>query len=68
MIPLVNTQEISRTSDIGSREKNDCVVRSFMSAFDISYDKAHSFCKEKLNRKDKGGVYNFLGMFAKFKR
>ena len=40
-------------------ESNDCVVRSFATAFDISYDEAHDFCKNEMKRKDRKGVMTF---------
>ena len=44
-------------SVIAKGETNDCVVRSFASAFEISYDKAHKYVKEKFGRKDRQGTY-----------
>ena len=44
-------------SAIAKRENNDCVVRAFASAFDISYDKAHKYVKEKFGRKDGDGTF-----------
>lgn len=43
-------------SIIAKRETNDCVVRAFASCFDIEYDKAHKFVKEKFNRVDRRGT------------
>ena len=43
-------------SMIAKRETNDCVVRAFASCFDIQYDKAHKFVKEKFNRVDRQGT------------
>jgi len=42
---------------IAKSETNDCVVRAFASAFDITYDKAHKYVKEKFGRKDHQGTY-----------
>ena len=44
-------------SVIAKSETNDCVVRAFASAFDITYDKAHKYVKEKFGRKDRQGTY-----------
>jgi hypothetical protein len=44
-------------SEIAKKENNDCVVRAFASAFEISYDKAHKYVKEKFGRKDRCGTY-----------
>jgi len=42
---------------IAKSETNDCVVRAFASAFDITYDKAHKYVKDKFGRKDHQGTY-----------
>jgi hypothetical protein len=44
-------------SVIAKSETNDCVVRAFASAFDVTYDKAHKYVKEKFGRKDNQGTY-----------
>jgi hypothetical protein len=44
-------------SVIAKSETNDCVVRAFASAFEVSYDKAHTYVKEKFGRKDRKGTY-----------
>ena len=44
-------------SEIAKKEKNDCVVRAFASSFEIPYDKAHKYVKEKFGRKDYCGTY-----------
>ena len=33
-------------STIAKSETNDCVVRAFASAFDVSYDRAHKYVAE----------------------
>ena len=33
-------------SELAKREKNDCVVRAFMSALDLPYERAHGFVKK----------------------
>ena len=43
-------------SIIAKGETNDCVVRAFASCFDLQYDKAHKFVKEKFNRVDRQGT------------
>ena len=58
-LPYCKTSEaIIGYSDsmIAKRETNDCVVRAFASCFDIQYDKAHKFVKEKFNRVDRQGT------------
>jgi hypothetical protein len=44
-------------SIIAKGETNDCVVRAFASCFDLQYDKAHKFVKEKFNRVDRQGTF-----------
>ena len=44
-------------SEIAKKENGDCVVRAFASAFEIPYDKAHKYVKEKFGRKDRCGTY-----------
>ena len=44
-------------SAIAKSENNDCVVRAFASAFEVSYDKAHKYVKEKFGRKDRQGTF-----------
>ena len=45
-------------SIIAKGEINDCVVRAFASCFDLQYDKAHKFVKEKFNRVDRKGTFH----------
>ena len=44
------------SSILAKSEKNDCVVRACANAFDIQYDKAHQFVKERFDRKSRQGV------------
>ena len=39
------------------RETNDCVVRAFASAFDVTYDYAHKYVAEEFGRKPRKGTY-----------
>jgi hypothetical protein len=39
------------------RETNDCVVRAFASAFDVTYDYAHKYVAEQFGRKPRKGTY-----------
>ena len=43
-------------SILAKSEKNDCVVRACANAFDIQYDTAHQFVKERFERKNRQGV------------
>ena len=47
-------------SKIAKAETNDCVVRSFASAFKITYDEAHQFVSSKFNRKPRKGTARFV--------
>ena len=51
-IYLANSQ-----SKISKMEKNDCVVRAFMVALDISYNQAHAWVRKYFHRIDKKGTY-----------
>ena len=55
---FVNTIELSNEqSKLAKNEDNDCVVRAFMSALDISYEQAHAWIKKHMKRVDKKGTY-----------
>jgi len=47
-------------SKIAKSETNDCVVRSFASAFKVTYDEAHQFVATKFNRKNRKGTARFV--------
>jgi hypothetical protein len=47
-------------SKIAKSETNDCVVRSFASAFKTTYDDAHQFVQTKFNRKNRKGTARFV--------
>ena len=47
-------------SKIAKSETNDCVVRSFASAFKVTYDEAHQFVTTKFNRKPRKGTARFV--------
>ena len=54
----VSTMAIAQEqSELAKREQNDCVVRAFMAALDISYDSAHAFVKKYLKRVNGRGTY-----------
>jgi len=52
-------------SAIAKSENNDCVVRAFASAFEIPYDKAHKYVKEKFERKDRQGTFGTVFKLVK---
>ena len=47
-------------STLAARESNDCVVRAFAAALDISYDSAHGWVKRKFSRKFGKGTHTTL--------
>ena len=55
-----NGYDVTVGSSLAVNEKNDCAVRAFANAFNISYDVAHKFAEDKFARKPKKGV---KGMF-----
>jgi len=57
---FVNTINLSKNeSALARKENNDCVVRAFMAALDLSYDKAHAWVKKELKRQDCKGTYTY---------
>jgi hypothetical protein len=46
-------------SSLAKSETNDCVVRAFASAFNLSYDFAHKKVAELFGRKNGQGTYSF---------
>lgn len=46
------------TSKKAQGEKNDCVVRGIMNAFEVDYDVAHEWVAKSLGRKKHDGVIN----------
>ena len=46
-------------------ETNDCVVRAFASAFEVSYDYAHKYVADKFGRKPRKGTYGTVSTLVK---
>jgi hypothetical protein len=63
-----NTIKGYETSKISRCERNDCVVRTLASAFDITYDRAHKLASKEMKRVVKKGVktYMFHTFFENF--
>ena len=55
-----NGYDVTLGSSLAVNEKNDCAVRAFANAFNITYDTAHMFAATKFDRKPRKGV---KGMF-----
>ena len=53
-----NTKALKKTDKKHKNETNDCVVYAFMNAFNVSYDKAHSYIKKEYGRKKGKGTFN----------
>ena len=51
-----NGYEVSNGSLLAKSEKNDCLVRAFANAFNITYDVAHSFTAKNFKRKFRKGA------------
>jgi ribosomal protein L13E len=60
ILPYESTSKAIKNYDdsvIAKHENRDCVVRAFASCFEIPYDTAHKYVKEKFGRKDRQGTY-----------
>jgi len=55
-----NGYDVTLGSSLALNEKNDCAVRAFANAFNISYEVAHKFAEDKFARKAKKGVKNMF--------
>ena len=55
-----NGYDVTIGSSLALNEKNDCAVRAFANAFNISYDVAHEFAADKFARKACKGVKNMF--------
>ena len=56
--------EVSNGSLIAKGEKNDCAVRAFANAFNITYDIAHKFTAETFKRKARKGTKKVYSTFS----
>ena len=55
-----NGYDVTLGSSLAKNEKNDCAVRAFANAFNVTYDVAHEFAADKFARKAKKGVKNMF--------
>ena len=60
-----NGYEVSNGSLLAKSEKNDCLVRAFANALNITYDVAHSFTAEKFERKFRKGAKMTIDKLSK---
>ena len=51
-----NGYSVAQGSLLANGEKNDCVVRAFANAFNITYDIAHAFTAKEFKRKARKGT------------
>jgi len=59
-----NGYDVTLGSSLALNEKNDCAVRAFANAFNISYDVAHEFTAKEFKRKARKGT---KAVFSTFK-
>ena len=55
-----NGYDVTLGSSLAKGETNDCAVRAFANAFNITYDTAHQFAADKFERKARKGVKNMF--------
>ena len=53
---FTNGYNVTKGSVLAAGEKNDCAVRAFANAFNITYDVAHQFTAENFKRKARKGT------------
>ena len=53
---FTNGYNVTKGSVLAAGEKNDCAVRAFANAFNITYDMAHSFTAKEFKRKARKGT------------
>lgn len=57
---FVDTIKLAESqSELAKKENNDCVVRAFMGALDVSYDQSHAWVKKYLKRVDRKGTFTY---------
>ena len=60
-----NGYEVSNGSLLAKSEKNDCLVRAFANALNVTYDVAHKFTAEKFERKFRKGAKMTMDKLSK---
>ena len=61
---FTNGYDVTKGSTLAAGEKNDCAVRAFANAFNITYDVAHEFTAKEFKRKARKGTH---GVFTTLK-
>ena len=64
---FTNGYDVTKGSVLAAGEKNDCAVRAFVNAFNITYDVAHQFTAENFKRKDRKGTKAVYATLNKLK-
>ena len=60
-----NGYEVSGSSEVAKREKNDCAVRAIANACEVNYSQAHKYVSEKFDRKKGKGTKMFMSTLDK---
>ena len=60
-----NGYDVTNGSLLAKGEKNDCAVRAFANAFNITYDTAHKFTAETFKRKARRATKHMFGTLEK---
>ena len=55
---FTNGYDVTKGSTLAAGEKNDCAVRAFANAFNITYDVAHEFTAKEFKRKARKGTHD----------
>ena len=62
---FTNGYDVTKGSVLAAGEKNDCAVRAFANAFNITYDMAHSFTAKEFKRKARRGTQDMFNTLSK---
>ena len=62
---FTNGYDVTKGSTLAAGEKNDCAVRAFANAFNITYDAAHAFTAKEFKRKARRGTQNMFSTLSK---
>ena len=60
-----NGYDVTKGSVLAAGEKNDCAVRAFANAFNVTYDVAHAFTAKEFKRKARKGTQNMFSTLVK---
>jgi len=62
---FTNGYDVTKGSMLAAGEKNDCAVRAFANAFNVTYDVAHSFTAKEFKRKARRGTQDMFNTLSK---